>query len=433
SFDFSVWEMYGALLYGGSVVVAPREEVRDVEAFHALIHEHGVTVLNQTPPAFYNLMETARKNPGMDLGRHLRWVIFGGDRLEPAYLKPWVAMHPLDKIRLVNMYGITETTVHVTFGLIRPGDVSAGEGRSPIGAPLPETRVYVCDREMNLKPIGVPGEMYVGGTGVSRGYLNRPRLTKERFLRDPFHSGERFYRTGDLGRWREDGTLEHLGRNDFQVQVRGFRIELGEIEAALLSHPAVWKAAVIAREEAPGAPMLAAYIVPGENARAPSASTLRDHLLETLPEYMAPSAFVTLPAMPLTANGKVDRRALPAPDQIRPDLETAFAPPENEVEEVIADAWRRVLKKEKVGVLDNFFDLGGHSLTLIQVNNRLQETFPDLAMVDLFKHPTIRSLARRLGEKGKKPDGVSVEEIDHRAERRRAARRRRRGGVVRTS
>jgi amino acid adenylation domain-containing protein len=427
-FDFSVWEMYGALLYGARVIVAKQDMVRNTEAFHHLIHKHCVTVLNQTPAAFYNLIEVEAQKAVHELNTHLRYVIFGGDRLEPSYLRPWLQWYPLEQIKLVNMYGITETTVHVTYGPISEEDVYSAEGRSPIGMPLPGVQVYICDDFLNLQPIGVPGELYVGGTGVCRGYLNRPELTEQRFILSPFEKGQRLYRSGDLGRWRqEDGTLEHLGRNDNQVQIRGFRIELGEIEMALLTHPTVKKSIVIASHEEPTNTRLVAYVV--FNQGTDDTSELRQHLKETLPDYMIPAAFVKLSEIPLTPNGKIDRQALPAPDSIRDEQRPTYAPPQNEVQAIIASLWKEALHVDKVGIYDNFFDLGGHSLIILRIHKKLQETFHmNIPVVELFRLPTIKALSQFINQDHKEqqqsPSGLS-EEIQNRAKKQIEARKQR--------
>lgn len=392
-FDFSVWEMYGALLYGGRVIVARPEAVQDTLAFHDFIRQAGVSVLNQTPAAFYNLIDIECAQDRHDLGNHLRYVIFGGDRLEPAYLQPWIDRYPLEKIKLINMYGITETTVHVTYGPIEPADVLAPEGRSPIGVPLPETRVYVCDERMNLQPIGVPGEMYVGGTGVCRGYLNRPGLTDQRFIDDPFQSGEKLYRTGDIGRWRADGTLEHLGRNDAQVQVRGFRVEPGEIESRLIQHPSVDQAVVLARPTRSGFHELIAYLAGRQELNT---AELRAHIGARLPEYMVPSYFVWVNEFPLTSNKKVDRKALPDPSEVGIERETAYVAPANETHRRLVQIWREVLGVDKIGIRDNFFELGGHSLKAMQVMSRIHKAIGvKISLRDFFSQPTIAALARR--------------------------------------
>jgi amino acid adenylation domain-containing protein len=382
AFDFSVWELWGALLYGGRVVVVPHLVSRDPEAFHALIQREGVTVLSQTPSAFRQLIRVDGERGG-DLA--LRVVVFGGEALEPASLREWVERRGVDSPRLVNMYGITETTVHVTYRPLSREDVFGGSG-SPIGRAIPDLRLYVLDAARRPVPIGVPGELYVGGAGVARGYLNRPELTAERFVEDPFAPG-RLYRTGDRVRWMADGTLEYLGRLDEQVKIRGFRIELGEIEVRLAEHPRVREAVVLAREDVPGDRRLVAYVVGEVDADA-----LRAHLRQGLPEYMVPGAFVVLDRLPLTANGKVDRKALPAPD-LAP-AEDRYVAPRTPAEEGLAGIWAEVLGLERVGVEESFFDLGGHSLLATRVLSRVREVFGvELPLRVLFEAPTVAELA----------------------------------------
>jgi amino acid adenylation domain-containing protein/non-ribosomal peptide synthase protein (TIGR01720 family) len=395
-FDFSVWEMYGALLYGGKLVIARPEEVRNPQAFLELIRRHRVTVLNQTPGAFYQLAAAEQGQAHHELDRHLRYVIFGGDRLEPAYLKPWVRLYPLETVRMVNMYGITETTVHVTHYLLTSADVFDGRGKSPVGRPLPETRVYVCDEFMRPCPIGIPGELYIGGTGVCRGYLNRPELTARRFLDSPFRQEERLYRTGDLGRWQQDGTLEFLGRNDDQVQIRGYRVELGEIQARLLAYGPVKDALIVARDSGGGVQELVAYLTAGE---ALAVGPLREHLKKTLPGYMIPSFFVQMEKIPLTVNGKVDKKSLTGGTPLATGIRRE---PETPVEKTLCDIWRGVLGIENVGAADDFFALGGDSIKAIQIVARMRAAGLLIEMDDLFRHPVIAELAGRV----KKPAGV---------------------------
>jgi hypothetical protein len=270
----------------------------------------------------------------------------------------------------------------------------------PIGRPIANLRMYVLNRQMQRVPVGVAGELYIGGVGVGRGYLNRPDLTAERFVPDPFSTaaGARLYRTGDLGRYLFDGAIEFLGRVDHQVKMRGQRIELGEIEAALVEHEAVSEAAVVAREDEPGVQRLVAYVV-ARNGNPPTVTQLRQHLQQSLPDYMIPSVFVDLESLPLTTSGKVDRGALPPPDGARPDLEMAFVAPADPVEESLAAIWREVLELDCVGVYDDFFASGGHSLLAAQVISRIQRNFGvDLALRDFFSAPNIRSLSERISE-----------------------------------
>ena len=391
AFDFSVWEMYGALLYGGRLVVAPRDDVRNPAALRALLRRHRVTVLNQTPGSFYALIDVERSEEHHDLDDHLRLVIFGGDRLDPVQLRPWVEIYPLERVQLVNMYGITETTVHVSYGPLSRDDIFGEMRRSLVGVPLPETRVYVCGSGLTLQPLGVAGELYIGGSGVCRGYLNRPELTAQRFVPSPFRQGETLYRSGDVGRWLPGGTLEYFGRNDNQVQIRGFRVELGEIERVLASHDAV-RAAVVRVWQPPGDERdvdkrLVAYVVADGDV-----TDLRAFARQKLPDYMVPSDLVTLDAIPLTSNGKIDSRALPSPVYA-----STTAGPSSDVEKAIAAIWCDLLHRDAVAVDENFFDLGGHSLLLVHVHRALRERLgSDLPLVELFRFPTVRALAQRL-------------------------------------
>ncbi|WP_225409747.1 non-ribosomal peptide synthase/polyketide synthase [Stigmatella hybrida] len=394
AFDFSVWELWGALLYGGRVVVVPYWVSRSPEAFHALLREERVTVLNQTPSAFRQLIQL-EETTGRGEGLSLKWVIFGGEALEFASLRPWFARHGDQQPKLVNMYGITETTVHVTFRPVSAADAEGASG-SIVGVPIPDLQAYVLSPRLQLLPVGVPGELYIGGAGLARGYLQRPELTAQRFIPHPFGTepGARLYRTGDKGRYQPDGSIEYLGRLDTQVKVRGFRIELGEVEAALAQHPEVAEVIVLAREDVPGDKRLVAYIV-GKNA-ALGATVLREQVRARLPEYMVPAAFVFLKSLPLTANGKVDRKALPVPDGQQPDA-NAFVAPRTPAEELIAGIFAQVVGVERVGAEDSFFDIGGHSLLATQVMSRLRSAFQvELALKELFQAPTVHALAKRV-------------------------------------
>ncbi len=387
AFDFSVWETWGALRYGGRLVVVPHHTTRDPESFHALVQAEGVTVLNQTPSAFRQFIRADAQRGGP---LALRTVIFGGEALEPASLREWVDARGDDQPRLVNMYGITETTVHVTYRPLSREDVFAGGG-SPIGVRIPDLQLYVLDAARRPLPVGVPGELYVGGAGVARGYLHRPELTAERFIQNPFGAG-RLYRTADRVRWLADGTLDYRGRLDAQVKIRGFRIELGEIESALLGHADVGEAAAVVREDVPGDARIVAYVVGDADAES-----LRAHLSARLPEYMVPAAFVAVDALPLTPNGKLDRKALPAPDFA--SAEDAYVAPRTPVEAVLAGIWADVLRVERVGVHDGFFALGGHSLLATQVVSRIRETLAvELPLRALFEGPTVGALAAAVEE-----------------------------------
>ena len=362
AFDFSVWEIWGALLYGGRLVVVPFLMTRSPEAFYELLATEQVTVLNQTPSAFRQLIQAEESVGQRDLA--LRYVIFGGEALEMQSLKPWFDGHGDQKPLLVNMYGITETTVHVTYRPLSKNDVRSA---SVIGVPIPDLQIYILDPRGQPVPVGVPGEMYVGGAGLARGYLRRPELTAQRFVPDNLtgQPGARLYRTGDLARFLPGRDIEYLGRIDHQVKIRGFRIELGEIESVLCQHPAIREAVVMVREDVPGSKRLVAYAVAPKPA--PEVSALREHLKVKLPDYMTPAAFVLLDKLPLTSQGKIDRKALPVPEQQRPDLAERYVAPRTEVEQKLATLWARVLRVEQVGVHDNFFELGGDSILSIQI------------------------------------------------------------------
>jgi amino acid adenylation domain-containing protein len=400
AFDFSVWEMWGALLHGGRLVVVPYEISRSPRAFFELLCDEGVTVLNQTPSAFRQLSDAALSYGG-GKEHSLRAVILGGEALELRSLVPWFERHGEERPRLVNMYGITETTVHVTYRPLTLKDAREASG-SLIGRPIPDLSLYVLDANLEPTPSGVAGELHVGGAGLARGYLNRPGLTAERFIPNPFaeRGGERLYRTGDVGRFLREGEVEYLGRADQQVKVRGFRIELGEVEAAIRSHEVVRDCCVVPRVEAGGGRRLVAYVV-GEGGRPVGAAELRESLRASLPEYMIPSAFVTLDALPLTANGKLDREALPEPGQERDDTAFGeFVAPSTAFEEVVAGIWSEVLGVEQVGVNDNFFDLGGHSLLAMQLLARVREVLGvELRLRNFFEAPTVAEWAREIERK----------------------------------
>jgi amino acid adenylation domain-containing protein len=391
AFDFSVWELWGALFHGGRLVVVPFDVSRTPETFYRLLCDEGVTVLNQTPSAFRQLIRAEEQAaPRGDLG--LRYVIFGGEALDLKSLKPWFDRHGDARPRLVNMYGITETTVHVTY---RPLSVADLDAASVIGVPIPDLQLYLLDEERRPVPSGEPGEIYVGGAGVARGYLNRPELTTQKFIPDPFaaDAGMRLYRSGDLGRHLPNGDLEYLGRIDQQVKIRGFRIELGEIAATLNLDPGIRESVVVMTEITPGDKALAAYVVkrPDADVQVPA---LRHMLRQRLPEYMIPAAFVFLDSLPLTVNGKLDVKALPAVD-LEPSAAMIAAPEEGtSLERDIAGIWREVLQIRNPGLDQNFFDVGGTSIHVADVHSRLQKLLhQQFSITELFAHSTIRALA----------------------------------------
>ncbi|SEF72071.1 non-ribosomal peptide synthetase [Paenibacillus sp. UNC499MF] len=396
AFDFSVWELWGALLYGGKLVVVPFSVSRAPSEFLNLLEEQGVTVLNQTPSAFYQLIQADREQSERASDLSLKHVIFGGEALDPGKLEEWYSRHPDDSPKLVNMYGITETTVHVSYHPLDRRSAAAGSG-SVIGVPIPDLDVYVLDDNLEPMPFGVSGEMYVSGAGLARGYWNRPELSAQRFVADPFGPpGSRMYRTGDLAKRFADGSLEYLGRADQQVKLRGFRIEPGEIEAVLEKHPAVAQAAVVLREDQPGDKRLAAYIVPAQAGEAPDTGMIRLHASAALPDHMVPSGIVVLDSLPLTVNGKLDRKALPAPVYASV---SGSRSPRTPQEEVLCGLFAETLGLEDVGIDDGFFELGGHSMLAVRLMSRIREVWgKDPGIGILFETPTVAGLAARLEE-----------------------------------
>ncbi|BDH12380.1 hypothetical protein HOK021_35590 [Streptomyces hygroscopicus] len=400
AFDFSVWELWGALLHGGRLVVVPHEVSRSPAEFLDVLVRHGVTVLNQTPSAFHQLMRAEAEDAELAAKLALRTVIFGGEALEPGSVAEWFRRHPVDGPRLVNMYGITETTVHVTYAPLGEEDVESGPYRSVIGRPIPDLRVHVLDAALRPVPPGVTGEMYVAGAGPARGYLNRFALTAQRFVADPFGApGSRMYRSGDLARWTADGRLDYLGRADGQVQLRGFRVELGEVAAVLAGHEDVSQAVAVVREDRPGDQRLVAYVV-GVRADAPDPAALQEAAARSLPAYMVPSTIVPLDVLPLTVNGKLDRAALPAPDPVAP---APGRTPRSTVAEILCGLFAEVLGVDRVGVDDGFFDLGGHSLLATRLVSRMRAVLgAELSVRDVFEAPTVAGLLARVGDGGER-------------------------------
>ncbi|OBH58372.1 non-ribosomal peptide synthetase, partial [Mycobacterium colombiense] len=390
AFDFSVWEIFGALLGGGRLLVVPDDVVRSPEDLRTLLIDEDVSVLSQTPSAFFALQSTDGPRSGRQLNPHT--VVFGGEALVPQRLGKWVHDHPRHP-RLINMYGITETTVHASFREIVDADI--GGHVSPIGKPLAHLGFFVLDAWLRPVPAGVMGELYVAGTGVAAGYLGRAGLTASRFVACPFGGdGARMYRTGDVVRWGQDGQLQYVGRADEQVKIRGYRIELGEIQSAIAELEGVAQAAVIAREDRPGEKRLVGYLTGSADPAG-----VRAQLAERLPAYMVPAAVVAIEALPLTPNGKLDSRALPAPDYHGIDQ---YSAPATAVEQTMADIYAHVLGVDRVGIDDSFFDLGGDSLSAMrlvaEVNTNLDA---HLGVRALFEAPTIRRLAARLGADGR--------------------------------
>ena len=391
AFDFSVWELWGALLHGGRLVIVPFEVSRSPQEFYELLCREQVTVLNQTPSAFRLLL--GAEESIIDSNRlALRLVIFGGEALDFQSLKPWFDRHGDQRPQLINMYGITETTVHVTYRVIKEMDLHPGMS-SLIGVPIPDLQLYVLDPYRNLVPVGVPGELYVGGAGLGRGYLNRAKLTEERFVSHSIDDGKgrRLYRSGDLVRRRANGDIEYLGRMDSQVKIRGHRMELGEIEAVLREHPALRNAVVLVREDVPGDKRLVGYVV--ATNPSPATGELRSFLQRKLPDYMVPAMFVFMESFPLTPNGKIDHRALPVPDDSRHDLPKVVAP-RNDLERLLVQIWEEELAVRPISIRDNFFDLGGHSLLAVRMFARIERSMGvRLPLAELFHAPTVEGLA----------------------------------------
>ncbi|MER5363386.1 amino acid adenylation domain-containing protein, partial [Streptomyces sp. NPDC002785] len=404
SFDFSVWELWGALLHGGRLVVVPHGVSRSPGDFLNLLVRERVTVVNQTPSAFYQLVQADAQAPELGAELALRFVIFGGEALDHGRLTDWYTRHAENAPALVNMYAPTEATVVCTAYAVS-ADEQGSSGVLPIGSPMGNTRAYILDDALRPVPVGVAGELYLAGAQLSRGYLHRPGLTAERFVACPFGAaGERMYRTGDVVRWRADGNLEFLGRADDQVKIRGFRIELGELEAVLASHPLVGQAAVVVREDTPGDKRLVGYVAADPAAGSSDAtaglsasalsSAVRGYVRERVPDHMVPSVIMLLETFPLTVNGKMDRRALPAPDY---RVAVTGRAPSTPCEKELCELFTEVLGLPEVGVDDSFFDLGGHSLLATRLVSRIRTAMGiELSLRALFETPTVAGLASRL-------------------------------------
>jgi amino acid adenylation domain-containing protein len=394
-FDLTVTSLLAPLMVGRAVELAP--ESQGIEGLSAVLERRrNLSLLKLTPSHLEMLSHLVQPEV---VAKSAKAFVIGGEALLAEHLRPWQERAP--GIRLFNEYGPTEAVVGCCIHEVTEKAGTNGAA-IPIGRPIANAKIFVLDHGLKPAPTYAPGELYIGGLGLARGYLNRPDMTAEKFIPDPFSAvpDARLYRTGDVARHLPEGNLEYLGRNDSQVKIRGFRVELSEIEIVLSQHPDIREAAVAVREDLPGDSRLVAYIVP-ERDPAPGGKVLRHYLVGKLPEYMTPSVFIMLDSMPLSINGKLDRRALPAPDVLRPKLEAVYTAPETETEMAIAAIWREVLRVERVGVDDNFFDLGGHSLLLVRVSRKLQETFNrEVPVLDLFKYPTISSLVQRLSDGG---------------------------------
>jgi amino acid adenylation domain-containing protein len=381
SFDASVAEIFPALICGATLCMAPRETIASSHDLSQLMQQEEVDIATIVPSVLTLL-------PAKD-SLPLETLVAAGERCSKGIVDRWAP-----RCRFFNCYGPTETTVAATCYLVE--NPSEETPNIPIGYPIYNTKVHLLDKNLQAVPIGVPGEMHIGGVSLARGYLDRPGLTAAKFIPDPYadEPGARLYKTGDLARYRADGAIEFLGRIDHQVKVRGFRIELGEVEAVLSQHPGVQQTVALAREDTPGDKRLVAYVVPSdEQDPASLIRELREAVDEKLPDYMHPSAFVTLDTLPLTPNKKVDRKALPAPDGTRQEMETPLVGPRDALELELARMWEKILGVEPVGVEDDFFTLGGHSLLAIRLIAQIEKRFGiSLPMVELFQQPTVAHL-----------------------------------------
>ncbi|HKQ72778.1 MAG TPA: amino acid adenylation domain-containing protein [Blastocatellia bacterium] len=408
SFGDSIWEIFGPLLRGTPNVIIPDSTVKDPMALTRMLSEQRVTRLVLVPSLLRALLDYYRDNPGEYRGVKL-WVS-SGERLPLELASRFAELMPGG--RLLNLYGSSEVSADVSWSDLN--ETGAADGEVKIGRPIANTSLYLLDRDMQLAPEGVSGEIYAGGGGLGRGYLNRPELTAEKFVPDGWsgEAGGRLYKTGDQGRYGGKGGFEYLGRLDHQVKVRGYRIELGEIEAALKQHEAVRDVVVTAREEEEGQKRLVAYVV-SRGEESENAERLRSYLKQRLPEYMSPSVFVFLENLPLTASGKVDRRTLPEPGRSRPTLQGDFVEPSTELERILAEVWKELLKLDRVGVRDNFFELGGDSIISIQVVTRARQAGVDITPMQLFQYQTIAELAETAGSAGWPlvEQGAAAEEV----------------------
>jgi amino acid adenylation domain-containing protein len=385
SFDFSVWEIFGALLFGGKLVMVPSMVARDPKAFSQLLREQKATVLSQTPSAFYKLIRQELEMSDSDLA--VRYVVFGGEALSPGKLKDWKEKYPAT--RLINMFGITETTVHVTFKEITEKEITANI--SNIGKPIPTLSCYVLNQHGQLQPIGVPGELYVGGPGVARGYLNRDALTNQRFIASPFRTGERLYRSGDLARLTANGEMEYIGRIDNQVKIRGYRIELAEIENALLKIDGVKEAIVLVIPGVDEEKSLAAYLVAANQL---DVQQVRIELSKHVPAHMIPAYFIQLDEIPLTTNGKADKNALRKLYKSGINHGVEYIAARNELEQQLIAIWEEVLDRRPIGIRHGFFELGGDSIKILRLVGQFKTRLGlDIAIADIYKHSTVEELA----------------------------------------
>ncbi|MBG1270226.1 non-ribosomal peptide synthetase [Nostoc sp. WHI] len=392
--DLGNTAIFPALCSGGCLHIISGECATNGQALADYCRQHPIDCLKIVPSHLEVLLTSPSTSDLLPKAR----LILGGETCSWELIKKVQQFAP--DCMIFNHYGPTETTVGVLTYRVEQIDLSSQT--VPLGKAIANTQVYVLDSQLQVVPIGVPGELYIGGAGLARGYINQPELTAEKFIDNPFDKlrSPRLYKTGDLARYLPNGNIEYLGRIDHQVKIRGFRVELGEIEAVLSRHPAIYNSVVVAHEDESGNQHLIGYVVPNSKLEIPKSSNLRDFLKQKLPDYMVPAVFVMLKTLPITSNGKVDRKALPAPEQVRPELEATFVPPRTEVEQMVAVIWSEVLGLEKIGIHDNFFDLGGHSLLLTQVTSRLYNAFGlELSLRQMLATPTIAELAIIIAEK----------------------------------
>ncbi|MBN3897502.1 MAG: amino acid adenylation domain-containing protein, partial [Nostoc sp. NOS(2021)] len=399
-FDLSTFEMFVPLCYGGKVIL-----IDNILHLPTLPAAKNVSLINTVPSVIAELLRTD------GIPTSVQTINIAGEPLQNKLVQQLYQWENIQQV--FNLYGPSEDTTYSTFAWIQKN----ASNIPPIGRPINNTQIYLLDQDLQPVPVGVPGELHIGGDGLARGYLNRPELTAEKFIPNHFSdkSAARLYKTGDLARYLPNGEIEYIGRIDHQVKIRGFRIELGEIEARLTEYPTVREAVVVVREDVPEDKRLVAYVV-SEQEFTPTLSELRSFLKENLPDYMVPMVFVPMKALPLTPNGKVNRQALPAPDNLRLQLEATYIKPQTDLEKAIATVWQKALNLEKVGIHDNFFELGGHSLLIVQVHNQLRQIFPaNLSMLEMFRYPTISYLAEFLNKTNtNKP--LSINQTDTRTE-----------------
>ncbi|MBE9052046.1 amino acid adenylation domain-containing protein [Nostocales cyanobacterium LEGE 11386] len=405
SSDISVWQFLAPLLIGGKTIIIDTATVCDPQRLFECIQSQKITIIELVPTILTSLINyVGNLSTDARLLPHLKWMMVTGESVSVELVNKWLKFYPQTKV--VNAYGPTEAADDIT-QLIIDHPLPENLCTVPIGKPLANLNLYILDSQMQLLPIGFPGEICVSGFGVGLGYWQNQISTKSSFIPNPFINYAKalpgtntdfIYKTGDLGRWLPDGNIEFLGRIDHQVKIRGFRIELGEIETLLNQHPAVDDCVVVTHKEAQGNLQLVAYVVANHQSVV-SISELRNFLKEKLPDYMVPAAFMMLEALPLAPSGKVDRKALPQPDHLRPELESAYVMPQTEIEKVITTVWQKALNVEKVGIEDNFFELGGHSLIMLQIYSQLRELLPKkLSLMEMFKYPTVSTLAKFLSE-----------------------------------